>query len=268
MLNLVPFLQAVGLSVQPANMKVHLAGRNGNEHPLDVYFAGHFADWQAHQTKRNFGCAQVLSLIDLGHQRWLFVGVYSVLACEPHPNIAGHFRYSMQLLPNQDDLLGRIVVHHERTRQAYIWLKDDVPLPILEIRPSKMTIGDFPGYNAVRISYVQLQIITRQLIPSWYAALGNIKGVYLITDTSTGKQYVGKASGQVGIWQRWCDYAHNGHGGNEKLMGLLAKHGHQYAKNFQYAILEIADTHASEQDIQAREQYWMSILATRDFGLN
>lgn len=267
MLGLVPFLQASGIAVKPESLKIHLAGWNGVEHPLHVFFAGHFPDWQSHQTKRNFGCAQVLSLIDLGKSAWLFVGVYEVLGCIPHPQHEGHFLYTMQLLPNQDDLIGRIVVTHERTRQAYIWLKD-IRLPIHEIRPQKMTIGDFPGFNHVRITYAELQIIVQQQLPSWKSALGNVKGVYLITDTTTGNHYVGKASGEVGLWQRWCDYATNGHGGNKYLKALLAEHGPAYASHFQYAILEIADTHASEQDIQAREQHWMRVLGTRAFGLN
>ena len=38
--------------------------------------------------------------------------------------------------------------------------------------------------------------------------------------------------------------------------------------NFQYSILEIADTHASDDDILDRESYWMKVLKTREFGLN
>ena len=38
--------------------------------------------------------------------------------------------------------------------------------------------------------------------------------------------------------------------------------------NFQYSILEIADTHASDEDILKREAYWMDALKTRKFGMN
>ena len=143
--------------------------------------------------------------------------------------------------------MGRVVVEHVRTRASYIWLKPEIKLPILEIRGRKMTVGEFPGYNAVIISHAILRVITQQVVPTWYSALGNIKGVYLITDTSTGKQYVGKASGDVGIWQRWCAYADNGHGGNVKLRALLAEKGPGHLSYYQYSILEIADTHASDK---------------------
>jgi hypothetical protein len=34
------------------------------------------------------------------------------------------------------------------------------------------------------------------------------------------------------------------------------------------SVLEIADTHASDDDILARESYWMNALKTREYGLN
>ncbi len=233
-----------------------------------MYFAGQFQGWQEYQTKRNFDCEHVLSLIDLGQSRWLFVGIYDILGRDVHPDNPEHYRYSTQPQPNLDEFIGRVIVEHVRTRQSYIWLKPEIKLPILEIRGRKMTVGEFPGYNAVLISHPILRVITQQVVPSWHAALKNIKGIYLITDTTTGRQYVGKASGDVGIWQRWCAYADNGHGGNVKLKALLNEMGPEHVSHFQYSILEIADTHASDQDILARESYWMKVLQTREFGLN
>lgn len=268
MIGLVDFLTASGLTFNTQNTKVHLACWNGKEHPINVYFAGEFQGWQEHQTKRNFDCDHVLSLIDLGQSRWLFVGIYDILGCGVDPEYPDQHLYTTQLRPNLDELMGRVIVEHVRTRQSYIWLKPEIKLPILEIRGKKMTVGDFPGYNAVLVSHATLRVITQQAVPSWRAALQNIKGVYLITDTSTGKQYVGKASGEVGIWQRWCAYADNGHGGNVRLKALLFEKGPSHVQHFQYSILEIADTHASDQDILERESYWMNVLRTREFGLN
>ena len=235
---------ASGIRFEQANTKVHLACRNGTEHPLDVYYEDSFKTWQEHQTRRNFKGGYILSLIDLG---------------------AG---YSTELLEGQSDIIGRIIVQHQRTRNSYVWLKPETSLLISEIKRERMTIPDFPGYNNVTISHATLKTVTRQNIQSWRAALSNVKGIYLISDTTTGKQYVGKASGHVGLWQRWCAYAEDGHGGKVKLKGLLAQYGHPYSMNYRYSLLEIADTHASEQDIIAREVYWMGVLQSRDFGLN
>ncbi len=268
MIGLTEFLHASKIAFAPAETKVHLACWNGREHPLEVFYAGRFKEWQEHQNRRNFGCKHVLSLIDLGASQWLFAGIYDVESFASHPNYPTTFLYTTSLRPDQEELIGRVIVSHQRTRQSYIWLKPEVTLPLLEIRRKKMTVGEFPGYNAVTISNSVLRIITNQQIISWYTALANIKGVYLITDTSTGKHYVGKASGDVGIWQRWCAYADNGHGGNVELKALLATNGTDHLRHFQYSILEIADTHASDDDILARESYWMNVLQTRKFGLN
>lgn len=272
MLGLIQFLEASGVAFDPADTKIHLACWNGKEHPIEVYYAGKFQTWQEHQRRNNFKGAYVLGLIDIGAKRWLFAGVYQILSSKPHPSVTGTVLYSTSLVAGQDDLLGRIVVEHHRTRQSYIWCKpkgkSEVKLPILEIRRERMSIEEFPGYNAIRISHAKLQIITRQQISSWYAALSKIKGVYLILDTSTGKPYVGKASGSDGIWQRWCQYANNGHGGNVDLRQLLLERGVRHSRHFQYSILEIADTHASDQDVLLRESYWMNVLRSREFGLN
>lgn len=270
MISLIDFLAVANVNFNLDNTKVHLACHNGQEHPIDFYYDGKFNEWQQWQSRQNFRCSQVLSLIDLGQSHWLFVGVFEVLDCVPHPNSVNDFLYTLELLPNQveQNLLGRIIVRHQRSRQSYVWLRPELQLPIVEIRREKMTIKDFPGYNSVLISYAQLKIIIQRRVASWYGALANIRGIYLITDTLTGKHYVGKASGEVGIWQRWSEYVATGHGGNVKLKALLNTHGNDCRKHFQYSILEIADTHASEDYILARESYWTKALKTREHGLN
>jgi hypothetical protein len=266
MISLMDLLIHSGIDVSGQRMKIHLACWNGWDDPLDVYFAGNFQSWQERQSNRNFQCDQILSLIDMGNKQWLFAGVYQTLDCRPH-HPAG-FLYSTRLLPKQEDLIGRLVLSYKRTRNSYIWFKPSLDLKIIEIRRGKLTLGEFPGYNSILISHSNLKTITEQRIASWHSALSNIKGVYLITDTSSGRHYVGKASGTDGIWERWLSYAKNGHGGNKELKSVLEKNGDSHMRNFQYSVLEIADSHASEKEILARESYWMNALKTREYGLN
>ena len=42
-------------ALQPSATKIHLACWNGKEHPLDVYLASGFEEWQSWQNQRNFG---------------------------------------------------------------------------------------------------------------------------------------------------------------------------------------------------------------------
>ncbi|MDK7859562.1 GIY-YIG nuclease family protein, partial [Klebsiella pneumoniae] len=72
------------------------------------------------------------------------------------------------------------------------------------------------------------------------AALSSQKAVYLITDTNTGKLYVGSATSNNGmLLKRWKDYLETGHGGNEELIKLVEAKGIKYIEDhFQYSILE------------------------------
>ena len=73
----------------------------------------------------------------------------------------------------------------------------------------------------------------------WANRLSSVAGIYLITDTKTGKHYVGSASGEVGgIWGRWSQYAKTKHGGNVQLKKLIEQDP-DYCRNFQYSILEV-----------------------------
>ena len=54
----------------------------------------------------------------------------------------------------------------------------------------------------------------------WRIALSEVQGIYLITDSTNGKQYVGKADGAERILGRWTAYARDGHGGNVALREL------------------------------------------------
>ncbi len=73
----------------------------------------------------------------------------------------------------------------------------------------------------------------------WKTALENFKGVYLITDTSNGKRYVGSAYGVAGIWSRWECYVGTGHGYNDELTAIISRNGLDYArKHFRFVLLE------------------------------
>ncbi len=89
-------------------------------------------------------------------------------------------------------------------------------------------------------------------------------GVYLIFDKKKGKCYVGSASGQGGLWQRWRAYAETGHGGNADLKAVLEENGLGHSDNLQYSVLEIADSQVSDTQLYARENHWKDVLMTRD----
>ena len=133
---------------------------------------------------------------------------------------------------------------------------------------NRVSINDFNGFDEVDINYETLEVIVSENILSWKSALSNVKGVYLIADKTTGKQYVGSTYGEECLWQRWAEYAKNGHGGNKELKKLLETKGESYKYNFKYSILEVCNMNLGNEYIIARESYWKKVLQTIQFGLN
>jgi hypothetical protein len=257
-------------SIQPKECKIHLAVWNGSENPIDEYLSGAFEKWQSGQTKKNFERKYILSLIQLpGKDKWLFAGGFISHSCT-YIQDKKYYQYKTEEILELGELAGRLVVSFKRTsRQSYLNAENwESNISVNELLPEKMVIEEFKGYNRTCLSKNNLDIIIFQNIDSWRAALSNVAGVYLITDTETGKVYVGSATGNSGIWQRWTEYSENGHGGNKELRTLLKDKGKNYSKKFQYSILEIADTHASSNDVLERESYWKDVLDSRVHGYN
>ncbi len=265
-------LHLLGAGVTPSRSKLHLATTAGDSDPLDAFFAGDFERWQARQGRRNFERAFIVALIRLPERhRWLFAGAFRQLGrrrvSRPPPP---HWRYRTEELPEAAPWAGRLVVRFRRPGRAS-YLNAEHWASRLEIRAileGRMSVAAFPGYRQVRLAHPTLEAIIRREEPSWKGALSAVGGVYVITDTRTGRLYVGSATGTGGIWGRWSAYAADGHGGNRELRALLEAEGPGRARHFQYAILEIADLCADEADTLAREAHWKRVLATREHGLN
>lgn len=256
--------------IRPEETKVHLATWNGIDNPIDLYMAGKFDEWQRWQTRKNFERKFVISLISApGVDRWLFAGVHKSSVPE-WIGEKNEYRYDLAEDQRCKEMNGRLIASfHRPGRQSYLnsekWIDE---ILVSEIRAEQLSIGEFPGFKAVNITKEELELIFRQSLESWRTALSNVAGVYLISDTLSGRLYVGSASGQGGIWQRWSGYAADGHGGNVELRRLLAEEGVERARKFRYSILEITDLHASQKDVLERESHWKDILMSREYGMN
>lgn len=279
---LYPLLAALSPEVTPANSKVHLASWNGSEEPLEVYRRGlgHFEEWQSYQTHRNFGRDYVVALIQLpdSSTQWLFAGAYVSRGCREVKRGHGmRWRYDLQRLSAYDSVLGRLVVDYRRRGRASYRLGNkqdpttkapfDSELAVYELRARPLGLPQFPGFKRVLLDFPTLKQVINQAELSWKTALSAVSGVYLITDTTDGKLYVGSAGGEEGIWGRWCQYL-DGHGGNLELRKLIGERGFEYAHSFRFSILETADTSASPGELLEREAHWKVVLQSRLFGHN
>ncbi|MDB6095541.1 MAG: hypothetical protein JWM32_3103 [Verrucomicrobia bacterium] len=256
--------------VELGNFKIHFA-KHPKFPPLAAYLDGTFKEWQEYQTRKNFPCDHVVSLIALDAPRWLFAGVWKIEGAERKTDgTKSWWGYSTTEVTGLEHLAGRVIVRYGKLFRAPYLLgkKFGDQLTIAEILPEKMTLAEFPGFSSVLLSFAQLKRIVTQGTASWRGALKSVAGVYLLTDTLNGKHYVGSAYGIEGIWGRWAGYVASQHGGNVELKALVAEVGLERVTHFQFSILEICDVMEPKEKVLTRESHWKNALKSRGFGYN
>lgn len=173
----------------------------------------------------------------------------------------GEFRtFDLAVSQQMDDLRDRLVIGWRSPRTWRINASTAARYRVLEIADAEPV--PFPGFDSLVLDYSQLQAVTREhRYASWRTALSSVAGVYLITDTRDGRQYVGKADGAESIRQRWSVYAANGHGGNVELRSLDPA-------TFRFSLLRVFDPATPTHEIDAAENHFKLALDTRRHGLN
>jgi len=250
------------------NAKIHFAiGYKERYKPLYAFYRNDFKEWQETQNHKNFEKDYILSLIYYGKDEWLFAGVYRRISVEKENE---RYRYKTELTDIGKEFIGRLVIKYVKPfRASYPYLNKYIDgLELLEILRDRYTVEPFPGYENMKTKFELLQSIISQEEKTWKTALSIVKGVYLISDLSNGKLYVGAAYGGNAFWNRWAGYSLNGHGGNADLKAIIDKEGFDYTKNFLFSILETRSMNAEDDEIIKRESYWKDILLTRPYGYN
>lgn len=178
-----------------------------------------------------------------------------------------HDGYEYEHLTEYDKYLGRLVVKYKNDTQQLIRNATSVidKIEISQILPDIFDNDIFPGFENVNLSWKELSRVIDK--DTWKTALQNQKGVYLISDQSNGRKYVGSAYGENMILGRWQSYVGNGHGGNVDLKKLDFDH---IKENFRFSILDIYKSTVEDQKIIQRESWWKEVLFTRNpiYGYN
>lgn len=127
----------------------------------------------------------------------------------------------------------------------------------------------FPGFDTLVLTHSELRtVVSDPLYQHWRTALESVQGIYLITDSSDGRQYVGQTAGGQRILGRWSQYANNGHGGNKELYSLFNRDP-DHAEHFVYSLLRVFGPSVDPDIVHAAESHYKNALMTRQpFGLN
>lgn len=258
------------------HVRVKFNTQSPYEHPLEVYKSNPEAvnvGWLLwHNGKRRYypyAGIIAINLIPLTGDTWLLTTIKEITELLDVEEDVG---YKAKELEEYAPLYGRLILKFHKSSMQGVMRYDTVcnDLLVHELLPDTFDGDDFPGYDSVRLTYDQLYRIIVNKKRDWIAALENQKAVYLLTDTNTGKLYVGSATSDYGmLLARWSSYVSNGHGGNAELVKLVEKEGFEYIKRyFTYSILENYNAKIDDHVILYRESWWKETLKTRQFGYN
>lgn len=258
------------------NVKIRLNLSNASWNALELYhnnpdllLIGNFHN----STKKKWFKENqiVIGLAQIKNDDWLLIDISRITKSYnnfwdgiTHSNL--HTFYEHNKLSEFEKYCGRLIVQFHKNN-AYVTLSGNSidEFIVKEILPSSLDKDLFPGYDKVNISWETMKRVLEKDI--WKTALENQKGVYLITDISNGKRYVGKASGEYMILGRWKAYIRTGHGDNVELKKLPFDHIKKY---FRYSILDIYKSSTNDQIITDRESWWKEVLLSRQeqYGYN
>jgi len=232
-----------------------------------------FLKYQQQQSKEVFaGVDYIVSFIGEEGLLSRFVGVYKVLRCRKLPELQlsvidtkYDIEYDFEEMLSFNDLKERVIVKWSNAISWHQWIKNE--MEVIEIHPG-LHYKNFTDYSDFILNFHELKEIITNGYSDWKRVLSIAKGIYLISDTKTGKLYVGSAYGEDGIWGRWNTYVStNGHGGNKQLKELISK-SEDYAKNFQFSILMILPKTITADQAIEKERLFKNKLGTNSFGLN
>lgn len=189
------------------------------------------------------------------HQELVALGMSGIFATEQRSSLQ---EYGLSLTEWHADWIGRLVIGWPGPERSWYRWADRNEFAITEIAHESLLHAPMPAWEEIVLTWQELSLLPE----SWAAALRQWRGIYLITDQSDGKAYVGAAYGSENILQRWRGYARTGHGGNKLLR-------RRDPSNFRFSILQRVSPDAPDADVIDREQSWKLRLQTRaPTGLN
>jgi hypothetical protein len=194
------------------------------------------------------------SFIGLRDGKTVFVGIYEA-AYKTFDEARNADFYALNKSALLSEYDGKLLIEWGDGARAWVQRANRQDKVVSELR-LKFEEDPFPGH----LNFMEPLSSIESLPQSWIAVLKNSKGVYLLVCPKTREQYVGSVMGEEGFWQRWQNYARNGHGGNVKLKS-------RQISDYQVSILEVAGD-ANQDQILAMESRWKRKLLTREMGLN
>ncbi|MDD4156722.1 MAG: GIY-YIG nuclease family protein [Candidatus Cloacimonetes bacterium] len=225
--------------------------------------------WGWYGKQKNFNIDNlVFSFIQMNSEEWLLISVAKILA------VPKDMRAVIDIQDKFKPLFGRLIMSYKKgntySRYAFNMNTCLDNCVVKEILPCIYSGETFNGYDNVNIKFDKLSaVFAGKIMPTYFEALQKITGIYCLTDHKTGKLYIGSATGEGGVAQRWGNYLNSKHGGNVRLIELFNQKGKEYfEKYFTFTLIEYFGLSYDPIKITTREQYWKKCFGTIENGYN
>jgi hypothetical protein len=189
------------------------------------------------------------------HQELVELGMSGDFASSDRDNVLA---FDLPRISWGADWQGRLIVRWPRPDRSWFRWAHKNEFEIEAITVSSQFDRAVPPWYEFTPTMAELKVLPTR----WLDALRHWRGVYLITDQSDHRQYVGSAGGQENLLQRWLQYAKSGHGGNKHLRA-------RNPADFRFSILQRLSPDDDQRTVIAAESSWKDRLQTHwPDGLN
>ena len=245
-----------------------------NKNIYDIWFESNQKDisyaYYNSDKQKNYKVGQtVFAFVQFpeNNKHWVLVSVGKILESSSESRLC-----KFEPLKKYDGMIGRLRINlatGKRFGFVYNLSTYIDKAEVIAIDDKNKEIVKFKGFNEVTLSYKDVETILNNPSCDYYKILEHIKGIYCLTDTFTGKLYIGSATGKDGIAGRWKDYIITQDGGNKELISLKEKEcGDYFKKNIKFVLIEFFDISISDEYIKQRERYWKKAFETVKNGYN
>ena len=232
-----------------SNTKIRFCQYNGETDPIELFKKNpsELLGWHYWNSQKYKPGQLTIGVVKMSHDEWLLFTVGRIIKDLKlsEPGI-GYEYETLDVVKEKgidySDYYGRVVISYHKKMMSQFPNANTVidDFIVKEILPSQYTGFDFPGYENVSLSFLELETIINGNYPSYKNALEHQQDVYVLTDKNTGKLYIGSATSKdKQLLARWKGYITTFHNGNTQLKKLYEKEGSDYfRKYFQYSIIE------------------------------
>lgn len=276
----------VAQGIDPGAQQITLMRHADKRYPLAKYIGTRALNlYQAVQPKSMPEGSLVASFFGHRPGHGLLLGIWRVRAVMPAREAVRQGLTAGSFEPLHEDWIGYFHDLHETSFLAEHRLKLEITWVGKEVawrrvlRPAETAASKvlypvsirqecaipFGGLAGASLVMSELRIALQDA--TWQRGLLGISAIYLITDERSGAHYIGSASGRQGLLSRWGNYAASGHGGNTRLIQLLADQPGREL-DFRFTVLEVLPADMPKREVIHRESYWKVALGSRVFGLN